>query len=331
MTGRRFIVAVDIGATNLRVGLYTESKLLAKKIEPTVRPRREDELACQIARMAREVSGKLGVKIEEVEAVGIATIGPIDTAEGVLFNVANLATEIPSGRIPIRKPLEDILGKPVFIANDANAAVLAEHIFGAGRKTENLVYVTLSTGIGGGAIVDGRLLKGKDGNACEIGHIVVDMEERLTCGCGGKGHWEAYCSGSGIPKYTSLLAEENEDLWVSSLVRRETGGDPGKASSKLIYESAKAGDKFSRLVVEAVGRVNALGFASIVNIYDPELITIGGSIALNNPSLVIPPIRKLMPRYTINRLPEVKLTPLGEEVGLYGGLAVALLGLKGEI
>lgn len=323
------IIAVDIGATNIRVALTDGRRLIDKMVEPTVKLRSAIDLAAQVIKLSRSIMSRHG--IDCIAAIGIATIGPMDMKTGELFNVANLAMETRIDRIPLRKPIEDELDTSVFMINDASAAALAEYMFGIGVGLSNLVYITLSTGIGGGVIVDNNLLKGKDGNAHEIGHIVVDIEERLICGCGGRGHWEAYCSGTGIPKYTKLIAESEGELWSSSLLYRETDGCLDRVTSKLVYDLARYGDRFSMKVVESVGRINAMGFASVINVYDPELITIGGSIAFYNPDLTLPYIERWVGRYTVNRVPRIAITPLGADIGLYGGMAIAIKGLKGEI
>ena len=142
----------------------------------------------------------------EISGIGVASIGPLDLKRGGIASPANL----PYRFIPLVKPLEEASGSKVALMNDANAAVLGERRFGAGKEHPDLVFITLSTGIGGGAIVDGHLLIGKDGNAAEIGHMVVDSEERLTCGCGRRGHWEAYCSGRNLPNLAALLAEGSD-------------------------------------------------------------------------------------------------------------------------
>lgn len=323
------IIAVDIGATNIRVALTDGLRLIDKITERTVKLKDSLDLALQVIKLSRIIMSRYGVK--DLLAIGIATIGPMDMKKGELFNVANLAMEKRIERIPLKKPIEDEFDKPVFILNDASAAALAEYTFGLGVGVGNLVYVTISTGIGGGVIVDGNLLKGKDGNAHEIGHIVVDIDGRLICGCGGRGHWEAYCSGSGIPKYAKLLAENRRELWSSSLLFKETNGCPDHITSKLVYDLARSRDGFSSMIVEEVGKINAMGFASIVNVYDPELITIGGSIALYNSDLVLPYIERWIGMYAVNRIPRIAITPLGPDIGLYGGMAVAVRGLKGEI
>ena len=193
----------------------------------------------------------------------------------------------------------------------------------AGKNTGNLVYITLSTGIGGGAYVDNHLLIGKDGNAVEIGHIVIDFEERLICGCGKRGHWEAYCSGTGIPKLVKMLYKEKRIDLVLSSIWDEIKGDLDKITSKMIYDHAKKGDEIALEITDFIGRLNAIGIANIINVYDPEIITLGGSIALKNPKLVLDPINKYINRYIINRKPKIILTPLGEDVVLYGAFALS--------
>ena len=203
---------------------------------------------------------------------------------------------------------------------------MGERDFGAGRGVENLVYVTISTGIGGGVYVDGHLLIGKDGNAHEIGHITIDMEGRLQCGCGKRGHWEAYCSGMNIPNYVRLLLEGKDQKTVEkSLLMKLAGGYRQKITAKGLYDAAKAGDPLSKEFVEKIGELDAIGFANIINAYDPELITVGGTVTLKNPDLVMEPIHKHVEKYALNRLPEIRITPLGEDVGLYGALAAVYL------
>jgi len=211
--------------------------------------------------------------------------------------------------------------------NDCNAAVLGEQAFGAGRGVANLFYVTLSTGLGGGAIVDGHLLNGKDGNAPEIGHVTIDPNSELVCGCGCRGHWEAYCSGANIPNLARLILRGRSI--VGSLLHDTAGGDMSGLTAEAIYSAASMGDPTAVEIVEEVGRVNAVGFGDIVNAFDPELITVGGSVALNNPELVLRPIMAGIDRHLINRRPEIRVTPLGEDIVLYGGLVLAIMAKRG--
>jgi len=209
---------------------------------------------------------------------------------------------------------------PVYILNDCVTAVVGEHHFGIGKNIDNLVYITLSTGIGGGVYVDSHLLIGKDGNAHEIGHIVIDYEGRLVCGCGKRGHWEAYCSGKNIPNFVRLLLRDKAEKAEKSPLFKLA--NEGTLTAKDVFDAAKRGDSFAREVVKEIGRLNAIGFANVTNVYDPELITVGGSVALNNPKLVLEPIKRYINEYVINRPPRIEITPLGGDIVLLGALAL---------
>ncbi len=304
-------IAVDIGATNIRVAIGSERGIKVKRSETTDRMNGPEGVPRQIARMIRDFR-------LEPAAIGVGSIGPLDTKKGAIGATPNFAFK----HIPIVSPLEGEFGVPVRIMNDCNAAVIGEHLFGAGRGLDNLFYVTLSTGLGGGAIVDGNPLNGKDGNAPEIGHLTLDPDSELVCGCGCHGHWEAYCSGANIPNYARILLR-NRDL-EEGLLLKMAGRDLGKLTSEMIFDAAKKKDRDAVFVVKEVGKTNAVGFANIVNAFDPELITVGGSVALNNPEMVIEPIKKGIDRHLINRRPEIMITPLGADIVLYGGLALAM-------
>ncbi|MCW3990494.1 MAG: ROK family protein [Candidatus Bathyarchaeota archaeon] len=304
-------LAVDIGATNIRVASGDHSGLWSRLSEGTDRENGPLGVSAQIVRMAHELG------MDSVESVGVGSIGPIDIASGSIVDTPNL----PFKDIPVTEPLRAEFHAPVSLLNDCAAAVLGERHFGAGRGLENLAYVTLSTGLGGGAIVDGHLLIGKDGNAVEVGHITIDPGSPLICGCGSPGHWEAHSSGSNIPNFVrhSLLDGDG-----GSLLYELAGGDLEALNAEILFSAAEAGDATALRVVEELGRVNAVGFANVVNAYDPELITIGGSIALNNPELILEPILENIDRHLINRMPRIMITPLGEDVVLYGALSRAM-------
>ena len=301
---------MDIGATNIRVAIGGEKGLKAKRSDATDRLNGPEGVPRQIARMIRS----LGV---EPAAIGVGSIGPLDTKRGAIGATPNFAFK----HIPIVAPLEAEFNVPVQIMNDCNAAVIGEHFYGAGKGLDNIFYVTLSTGLGGGAIVDGNPLNGKDGNAPEIGHLTLDPDSELVCGCGCRGHWEAYCSGANIPNFARILLR-NRDM-EGDLLLKMVGGDLGKLTSEMIFDAARRRDGDAVFIVDEVGKANAVGFANIVNAFDPELITIGGSVALNNPELIVEPIKRRIDKHLINRKPEIRLTPLGADVVLFGGLAIA--------
>jgi glucokinase len=309
-------VAVDLGATRVRVCVGSKSGRLTRRQTKVmiITPRVEDYLK-QIVQLVRQT-------IEGVEAQGVcvASPGPLDLKRGMITGTANL----PYREVPIVQALQDALGADVHLMNDANAAALGEWRHGAGKGLRNVFYLTISTGIGGGAVVDGRLLLGKEGNAAEVGHVTIDSQGELTCGCGRKGHWEAYCSGTGIPKLAELMSRK----LTSADRRRFSGswlvGNLGRADAPSIFRSAATGDSFAERIIAEVGRLNAIGVANVTDSFDPELVTIGGGVALNNPEMVLAPIRSRAADYAINRVPEIRITPLGDEVGLLGALSAAL-------
>jgi glucokinase len=302
------IAGVDIGATRLRVALGDGSgKIVAKASERSSQRASPTALGEQVirslSRLLREHgSPKLG-------CIGVASTGPLDKRGGIV-DPANLPK---TGFMPLAQPLIDTFGSDVLLINDCSAAAVAEKEVGLGKGFDNLVYVTLSTGIGAGVFVDGHLLVGKDGNAHEVGHMVIDLDGRLVCGCGRAGHWEAYCSGRSIPRLAPLVLD---DVMEARRVRALT--------SPQIYELSRGGDKACARVVQEVGLLNAAGFATIVDLYDPELVIVGGSVALNNGDQVLSPIRERIGDLTRNRVPLLKLTEMGEDVVISGALLAAL-------
>lgn len=311
-------LAIDLGATRLRVCLGDRrGKILWRESRFMAVPESVDDYVKQVVDEARE--GMKRADPARVSGVGIASVGPLDLKKGGMASPAN----VPYGFVPLVEPLRKATGKEVVLMNDANAAALGERNFGAGRGHENLVYVTISTGIGGGAIVDGHLLVGKDGNAAEIGHLVVDPAGRLICGCGRPGHWEAYCSGKGIPRLAMLLAGAEAREGAEARLEKMLGLGRGPVDSASVLGAAARGNKFGARVAEEMGRLNSLGMADVVDMFDPSLITIGGGVALNNQELVLGPIRQLVPKNAINRVPEIVITPLGDDAGLIGALSLA--------
>jgi glucokinase len=274
-----------------------------------------DAYMAQITDVMRGVTR--GFPSKELRGICVASPGPLDLERGLISHAANL----PFSNIPIIETMERAFDMESYLVNDANAAGLGEWLRGAGRGHRNVFYLTISTGIGGGAIIDGRLLLGKEGNAAEVGHIVIDSLGRMKCGCGKRGHWEAYCSGSGIPAFTRFLGEE-----LGTSGRKSEPKSPllrGTANPARVFGEASRGDPFARQVVKELGRLNAIGVANVTNVYDPEIVTLGGGVALNNPEAILEPITGQLGDYAFNKAPKIQITPLGDDAGLLGALAVS--------
>lgn len=301
-------IAVDIGGTNLRVAIVSnEGRIIRRSITKTIKKGKSGEA------VAEQVIGEIikiggigeGRNWKKYKGIGVSIAGPINYQKGGSVNPPNMNFKF----VPVVSPLEREFGLPVFMVNDCNAGVVGEKCFGAGKKSENLVYITVSSGVGGGAIVNGNLLLGKDGNAVEIGHMIVDTEYSLLCSCKkGRGHWEAYTSGNNIPKFFQAWArKKNLDFRSPN-------------STKEIFEAAKRKEKIALEFVKELGRINGRGISNVIAAYDPELIVLGGAVALNNFSWLM--------RYAIPNLdkflkkPKIVKSSLGESAPLMGAAAI---------
>ncbi|HTY53502.1 MAG TPA: ROK family protein [Methanomicrobiales archaeon] len=303
----RPVVAVDLGATTTRVALFGPGgKILAQNAAPTPSTGDSPEviarrLATLIRRLLPSIPGS------SPAALGISAAGPIDHRRGSIVRPPNL----PFGEIPLADPLGEEFGLPVRLANDCHAGVLGEVVFGAGAGCPDLVYVTLSTGIGGGVVSNGRLVLGRDGNAAEIGHFHVDSSWNLPCGCGGTGHWEGYASGRFIPRFFGE--------WCRSSGLDPAGIDGSSAAG--IFAAAGKGDRVALGFMEALGKINGRGISDVIVAYDPSRIILDGSVVLRNEDLVLAPLIAHVDRFL--PLPEIRLTALDGLAPLYGASVLA--------
>jgi glucokinase len=301
---RRTVVAVDLGATHYRTGLVAEDGSIVR-LEVGYTPRvGESGLA-----VTRAVEDAVEAVIGDASpaAIGIASAGPLDCAAGLVVRSPNMVFP----EVPLRKPLEECFDLPVFLLNDCRAGALGERWQGVGQGVENLVYVTLSTGIGGGAVVNGLLLLGRSGNAGEVGHLFVDGGYGCVCGCGHPGHWEAYASGTGMPRFFAAWLEEQ-------------GSAPSfdAATSAGILGAAERGDPLALSFMDALGRVNARALSDIVVAYEPEVVVLDGPLAQHHGDLLIRSLLPHLDRYL--PLPRIAVSPLGGRAPLLGAAAYAL-------
>ncbi len=314
-------VGVDLGGTWLRVVLSDEKGNFVDRTREKVDKSNAEAISEQVIRTIRFLCNRKGIRITILEGVGIASAGPLIQDEGVLTRPTN----IPFDFVPLTKPVAEGLGIPACLINDCAGAALGESTFGAARGFDNFVFITIGTGIGCGAIVNGTLLLGKDGNGHEVGHFVIDSEGKLTCGCGRPGHWEAYCSGRNIPNFVRMKIKQFPQETVDrSLLLKRVHGDLSNLTAADLFDAAKHKDYLSLQFLNELGNLNAMGFANVINAYDPSLITVGGTVTLENERMILPPIRKYVGRYAINRVPKIKVTHLRQDVGLYGAVATAM-------
>jgi len=305
MAGSR-VIAVDLGGTKLLAGVLNEDGVIVKR---TVRPTAVESQEALLA----ELDGAIGELLEDdVSAIGVGLPSTIDQRVGRAVASVN----IPLAGIDFREHLTTRFGLPAAIENDANAAALAEHRFGAGRGSRHMIMLTLGTGVGGGLILNGELYRGAVGAAGELGHITLDIDGPPCQGtCPGFGHLEALASGTATDHLAKELAAERPD------------GDLGRAAAegrtvdaRLAVDLAAEGPGDARELLERVGFILGTGIASYVNVFNPELVVIGGGFARAG-DLLFDPARKVVAERALLPARElVRIVPavLGFEAGLIG-------------
>ena len=316
-----YYAGIDLGATHVRAAVADdEGEILALDRRKTPRGPRGVDVTEAVLDATRTACSELGIDPEEIAAAGIGSIGPLDLAEGSVVDPANLPDAIDV--IPLREPVSALIGSDrVSLHNDTTAGVIGERYYSE-LNPDDMVYLTISSGIGAGVAVDGSVLHGWDGNGGEVGHMIVDPEGRRVCGCGRPGHWEAYCSGANIPGY-AVDIHEREGI--------DTGlalDDPEFTAADVF---ANPGDPLASEVIDRLAEWNAIGVSTIVQAYAPLVIAIGGAVALENELRVIDPIAERVPEMVLSNVPEIRATSLGDEVVLYGAIASAITGGDGGV
>jgi len=302
------VIAVDLGGTNLRAALVdSDATILVHTATstPATGPSGRVITAAIIARIEALLETAEG---REVAAIGVASAGPLDLGRGWVTNSPNIAFPV----VEITGPLRERFGLPVALINDARAGILGECWAGAARGSEDAVYVTLSTGIGGGVVANGHLLLGMEGNAGEIGHVLVDTHYNLICGCGYPGHWEGYASAKSIPAFFAAWREEAD-------IQRT---DFDALSTRAIFDAARASDPVALAFMDALGQVNARGLSTVIVAYNPEVIVFDGPLARYYGDIVIRHMEPFIDRYLA--LPRLVVSELAGRAPLLGAAAYAL-------
>jgi glucokinase len=307
---------VDLGATNIRAVVGdADGRVAGSNRRGTPNGPTGISVTEAVLDTLRAACADAGVDPTDVVACGIGSIGPLDLAEGSVEDPANLPDTID--RIPLAGPIGQLVdSEQVYLHNDTAAGVIGER-FHSNRNPDDMAYLTISSGIGAGVCVDGRVVAGWDGNAGEVGHYVVDPRGRMECGCGMDGHWEAYCSGENIPRYARLLAEDDPGVDTSLPV-----DDPGFSAAD-VFEHADD-DAFAAHVVDQLAHWNAIGVTNLVHSFAPLVVFVGGAVALHNEKRVLDPIRERVDDMVMTNVPDIQLTTLGDDVVVKGALASAM-------
>lgn len=316
-----YYLGVDLGGTNIAIGLVDENlNIVLKDKVPTLASRPTGEIMDDMAALCRSLVECAGVSFDEVEAAGIAAPGSVDPENGIVRYSNNIemmdypmADELKK-RIPVKK---------VFLENDANAAALAEAKAGAGKGYSDLVMITLGTGVGGGIVIGGKLYSGFNYCGAELGHTVIEFGGR-PCTCGRRGCFEAYSSATGLINMTKEKMTEKTD----SLMWKLTDGNINKVSGRTAFQAARKGDTAGAEVVDMYTKYLACGLANMINIFQPEVLCIGGGVC-GEGDYLLKPLVELVRKEEYGsenqtNFSKIKMAELGNDAGIIGAAALGL-------
>jgi glucokinase len=316
----RYVVGVDIGGTNIVVGTMPEdgSRILGIRKERTIGKDGPDAVVAQIARMVRESLADARPAADgeplDVAGVGIGAPGPLDTRNGIVLLTPNLGWR----NFPLRDRVRDAVGLPATLDNDANCAIFGEWWRGAAANAEIVVGLTIGTGIGGGIVFDGEIFHGASDIAGEIGHMTIDSTGR-RCKCGNYGCLEAYASG------TAIAERAVEGLQSGALSRLGTyvDGDLSSITAQIVYDAARDGDEYALEVIHDTARFLGAGVASLINIFNPEMIVICGGVTAAGGRLFKPLAAEVARRAFRPAVERCRIVPgsLTGTAGVYGAVA----------
>lgn len=308
------VVAIDLGGTRFRVAIGTQEGAIEWRTSRFTRTERG--LQAVLNSMFQAVDEALATVADQktIKGMGIAAPGPLDPWTGVIYEPPNMPGW---DRVPLKQLFEERYDLPVQVANDANLAAVGEHRFGAGKGLEHLVYVTVSTGIGGGVIVDNRLLLGAGGFAGEVGHMTIDMRGE-RCACGNVGCLEWLASGTSIGRRAKELVQSGAQTALASVA-------PEEITAQRVVELAYQGDEVARQLLRDAGAALGVGMVNLVHLFNPQRIVLGGGVSLNAGALWWDALHETLRGRAMDscrRGLEIVPASLGDDAGLLGGVAL---------
>lgn len=313
-----YTLGIDLGGTNIAAGLCDEQlNLIDKASVPTVTTEGAERVARDMAGVCQTLLDRHGLTVADIKSVGIASPGSVNGDTGVV----EYANNLPFRDFPIAQEVKKYLPvAQVRVANDANAAALGEALAGSAKGARSAVMVTLGTGVGSGIILDGKIFAGGMNFAgAEIGHTVIVANGR-QCSCGRRGCWECYCSATALARATEEKMHELTLLGVDSLLFDEAKAE-GKVSARTAFNAMRRGDAYGKALVDEYIRYLAIGLGNIVNVFQPEIISIGGGVSNEGENLV-GPLRELvrLEQYTRNQpvITKLAVASLGNDAGIIG-------------
>jgi glucokinase len=313
----RFVCGVDLGGTKISTGIVDESGKVIQSLKiPTNVEEGSDAVISRINMSIDKVLEMSNLKLHNLSGIGIGAPGPLDIEKGIVVYSANL----PGWRdVPIANKIKEKYELPIRLNNDGNAAVLGEYLFGTGRGSKNFIYITISTGIGAGAVIDGKLFNGANSNALEVGHMTINTSGP-KCGCGNHGCFEALASGTSIARRAQKMIDEGRETII--LVQEKNA--PVKA--EYVFDAARNGDKVALEIIDTEAFYLGVGISNIINLFNPDKIALGGGVSTQmdmfySKMMQTVTERTLRPNAAIC---EVVRAKLGNEIGIIGAASLIL-------
>lgn len=314
-----YYIGIDLGGTNIKAGVVDEQfNIVSKATCKTNLPRPAEEICADMAKVAVEAVEKAGLTLDDIQSVGIGTPGTANSATGVIEYSNNLGFL----NFQVVELMKSFIPKPCYVENDANAAAYGEYVAGAAKGANDAVCITLGTGVGGGIIIDGKIYSGFNFAGAEIGHTVIDPNGP-ECTCGRKGCFEVFSSATGLVRMTKEAMDADKDslLWKAS-------EEEGKVSARTAFNAMRMGDATAKSVVDKYIRYLACGITNVINVFQPDILCIGGGVCNEGEPLLLPLVEQVEKEvYTKNSEKNTKIViaKLGNDAGIIGA---AFLGLN---
>ena len=310
-----YYIGVDVGGSNIACAVVDENCEIISRSKAKTHGKTGSidytEVLDIIIRTVNLACEAAGIKPSDASSIGIGCPGICNSDMGIVEYTNNLGFR----NVPLKTDVEDEFKIPVYLDNDANAAAFGEYIAGAAMGTKNAVVITLGTGVGSGIIINGKIYRGTNFAAGEIGHTVI-VADGLPCSCGRKGCFEAYSSATGLVNMTKKAAEKHPESLINKLIKED-----GKASARTAYKAAKLGDAVGQKVTEEYVKYLAVGIANVINTFQPDILCIGGGVC-NEGSLLLNPLKEAVYKEIYSRdskkTTRLAICTLGNDAGIIG-------------
>ena len=308
-----YYIGIDLGGTNIAVGVVDENyNIVGRAKRKTVVTENPIRIVDDMAEAAKEAVLDAGLKLSDIKACGVGSPGFADTVNGMLYCAYNLNID----KLNVKELIEERLNIPTLLANDANAAALGEMLAGAGRGADNFIIITLGTGVGGGVIMNGKMLVGSNFAGGELGHSLLVYNGEL-CTCGRKGCWETYASATALIRQTKCKMQNTPD----SIMWELTNNSLDNVNGRTAFDAMRKGDKAGKEVVDQYIQYVAAGITNMINIFQPQILTIGGGISKEG-DVLIKPINEYVSKNVFSSnagdVAKINVAQLGNDAGIIG-------------